>query len=994
MFVGQKWKMLDNQITDACNEAQDNVKYLYSLEKFCEPLYRCDPTEMGSHIPSLMFAIRMIYSTSRYYNTTERATALLVKVIACQCFLKFFSTTSYYPFRVTNQMVTACKAFLNKDGPVWHQAKSDMIDKMNVCLKLYKTYYECFQETRKLMKESPDEDTFGCSEMYIFGKFETFQERLEKEKPPPVHPTEIRTSISPSSAVELQHDKRSSRIEGIELYSVKFAQMFKKILTKKYDVLNHRNRDFDSDYVDFKRTVSNIEAELRSFLSDCLARVPNIYEALRLLARWCHKSKYRNYVPTNPQSSRAYCIRRQAVCLLSFVTVLFRRFEKLQLSCLKLEKWYMNVVEMLQEEIGRLRDMYNEERHDPPLPRNMPPVAGRIYWIRQLYKRIEEPMNTLKTKGDVLLSSKSVKCIKMYNALAQCLVHYEIIYHNAWCELVSQVRIALSRPVLLKNPRTFRYSVNFDLYIVEVIRETEYMWKLDLKVPDVAQIVAFSKKKILFAFEQIKKLVAENDSIRSDIITIFVSMIRSQLFKMEKAFQPGLSVITWTSLKIPHFCENISSILHEVGTFVKEVNDLKAARIDEVLEEMSAMLLVWLPDEDAVSPPNFLAKNIALRQEIAGELESKSSTVEKAVIELINCFVSTIDCPEIQDEMFNWLDPMKANRIMGSQTRLNFLSDEAAFREVEKINQADLPLIVQDCMEMFSFFNQKNLEALVAATKNSLEALRKRVVQSRLGSSTNPEFVPELPIFSTYLVVKIPQIVVEPTLEDIQQHFAQGVTNIIDTHKSIILWGERAKEKPRTLPFVGSDEEVHEVKDSTKLQNYHRLVSEHKEVTRGMMILHGTILLLKPDVEAIRNGPSLINTFAYNPNELKKKEKNMTPLTYHVGEFPEKMKLALSVECAAWKHCLGRLLKTNYKEKLDEMVDFISDHGNILQRKIKDLDDVRLAMNCLEDVRENFIHIDMSLDLVEEMYATFTKFDVSVPRDDIERVDSLRSVLS
>nr|CAD7194915.1 unnamed protein product [Timema douglasi] len=612
--------MLDNQITDACNEAQDNVKYLYSLEKFCEPLYRCDPTEMGSHIPSLMFAIRMIYSTSRYYNTTERATALLVKV--------------------TNQMVTACKAFLNKDGPVWHQAKSDMIDKMNVCLKLYKTYYECFQETRKLMKESPDEDTFGCSEMYIFGKFETFQERLEK-------------IIDVLNTVITYSILQSSRIEGIELYSVKFAQMFKKILTKKYDVLNHRNRDFDSDYVEFKRTVSNIEAELRSFLSDCLARVPNIYEALRLLAR------------------------RQAVCLLSFVTVLFRRFEKLQLSCLKLEKWYMNVVEMLQEEIGRLRDMYNEERHDPPLPRNMPPVAGRIYWIRQMYKRIEEPMNTLKTKGDVLLSSKSVKCIKMYNALAQCLVHYEIIYHNAWCELVSQVRIALSRPVLLKNPRTFRYSVNFDPYIVEVIRETEYMWKLDLKVPDVAQIVAFSKKKIIFAFEQIKKLVAENDSIRSDIITIFVSMIRSQLFKMEKAFQPGLSVITWTSLKIPHFCENISSILHEVGTFVKEVNDLKAARIDEVLEEMSAMLLVWLPDEDAVSPPNFLAKNIALRQEIAGELESKSSTVEKAVIELINCFVSTIDCPEIQDEMFNWLDPMKANRIMGSQTRLNFLSDEA-----------------------------------------------------------------------------------------------------------------------------------------------------------------------------------------------------------------------------------------------------------------------------------------------------------------------------
>ena len=86
----RRWKEKDVQITEKANEAKDNVKYLFTLERFMEPLYSGDPEAVIDMLPALMNSIKMIHTIARYFNTTERMTKLFMKI--------------------TNQMITNCKA--------------------------------------------------------------------------------------------------------------------------------------------------------------------------------------------------------------------------------------------------------------------------------------------------------------------------------------------------------------------------------------------------------------------------------------------------------------------------------------------------------------------------------------------------------------------------------------------------------------------------------------------------------------------------------------------------------------------------------------------------------------------------------------------------------------------------------------------------------------------------------------------------------------------
>lgn len=214
----------------------------------------------------------------------------------------------------------------------------------------------------------------------------------------------------------------NSAIEKIDVFANKFSSFFYDITSKDYDPLNHRKPYFDSDYEQYKKNVAETIIELRNFFYNCVSETPNIAEALRVVARY--------HLP--------FIITTSRLCVLKCTY----RFQKLKFKELRIDRKYLELISLFQKEIEDIRDRYNEDRSNTPIPRNVPPIAGRILWIRQLFRRIETSMEIYKECKRVIIHDHMQRCIRIYNALITVFIHYEMIYHKAWydsSEIVSVI---------------------------------------------------------------------------------------------------------------------------------------------------------------------------------------------------------------------------------------------------------------------------------------------------------------------------------------------------------------------------------------------------------------------------------------------------------------------------------------------------------------------------------------------------------------------------
>jgi dynein heavy chain, axonemal len=860
----RRWKQIDMNITEAANEARDNVKYLATLERFIEPLYTETPGAILDTLPALVNAIKMIHTIARYYNTTERMTKLFSKI--------------------TNQMVNNCKRNVNgTDSPdaVWSKPPQELVLSLEASLQLNEVYQEQYRLVKDKLLTMPKGKQFDFNEQQIFGKFDNFCRRVIK-------------LVDLFSTIHQFQQLALHALEGMEPLVETFNGILEGFKAKSHDVLDFADQSFDHDYVEFNVQIAELETQLQQFINHSFDSITSIEASLNLL------KQFQNILQRES-------LRHD---LESKFTVIFHNYGL---------------------DLNTVQELYEKQRHSPPVPRNMPPVAGNIIWSRHLLKRIEEPMRKFESNPKVLATKESKKIVKSYNKVARTLVAFEYLWYQAWCKSIEQAKAGLQATLVIRHPETGRLFVNFDQEILQLVREAKCLDRMGIEIPDSAKMVLLQEERFKAHYNELNHALHEYGRVMDKIAPVVARLLTPHVMDLEALLKPSMVSLTWTSMNIDSFMVAFHGGLSRLEELINNINDIVENRIEKNLKLLTKFVMVDLPKREAFTLDSFVTRQQKHVAKMSEQQMGKNTEIENAVEDLVALVTAF---------------PLDAS------------SDGVSEDEVQALRAHYAHLLYR---------SQLN------STQKSLFAIKNRVASK--GGSSGFLFV-ERPFFEVDVQLAVPSVRLSPSMDDVQRAINRASLAVLRSAQKMYKWGQQSvPEEERATLFDDLGQDVAIVKVVLLLSGtMQRLKDEVKSV---LATFRKYDWLWKEDMELeysrfMRTNPS-IEDFEAELHKFMEVEAEIDAINpcQNIGALSlntHNLKLQLTSECRQWKVQYSDKVHQQAFTAMKELMEYMRVTNNHLSHKVDDLDSLRYLISVLKEVRERESTIEFEVNPILDMY--------------------------
>ena len=878
-----QWREIDVHITEAANEAKDNVKYLSTLERFFDALNGKEPRLIIDALPAMMNALKMIHTIARYFGTTERMTKLFMKI--------------------SNQMISCCKLSLVGKGSsdvIWGMDPAALIEKIEVCLQLNEEYQDTYRKTKEALMTTPKSRQFDFPEVQIFGKIDLFCRRLIK-------------LMDMVSTMQQFKALAAEKFDGLDPLLAAYNAIVRAFRLRGHDLLDFHSNFFDRDFVVFTAQMNELEVSLQMLIDRTFEHVGGIDKALELLKRY-------------QRVLNRETIRRD---LDSKMSVIFHNYGL---------------------ELNEVEAIYEKQKTDPPLARNMTPIAGNILWVRHLLRRIEDPMDNFRHNTTLLASRESKKIIKTYNKVARTLTAFEYLWYEAWCKSLDAAKAGLQATLIIKHLETGKLYVNFDRDILQLIREAKCLAKMDIKIPEEAKIVLLQEHNFKSYYDDLRFALSEYDRIVGLINPVTKEVVRPHLQQMEVKLRPGMFTLNWTSMNIESYKNNVMAGLIHLEELITKINDIVENRIQKKLIQISKSVIVNMPFERSVALDEFVNMQETAVKTKTMLLASKNLEIETAVDDLLHLVA------------------------------LNGGEGSASFQE--------------ELSKLHGHYNSLTYQAMRSCIRRSLNLLK---VRTTFRSTKNNQS----PFFEVDVQLSVPSVRLSPSLDDMQKAISRASVAVIGSASQMWLWGQGSaadSDRRSFFDFIGQDVEI--VKTvlllTGALQGTRNLVHEYlKHFSRYDW-------LWKDDKELaykrfVVKNPT-IDGFAQELNKFLAVEEEIANIEslHCIGALmlnTTNIKMQLRTECNLWKVLFSNKLHQKAKDATFQQHEYIRLTINKLNAEVDSLDTLRYKMSILAEIREKESTIVTELNPILDLYTMLNKYipDGIMDKDELEQKSTMHS---
>jgi dynein heavy chain len=533
----------DNEMKKLAQEtavAKDNSKFLNTLERQFKILQSGDLTNIEQCLSSLLNGLRLVFVISRHFKSEEKMSKLLNTIAGEIC--------ERVKRKVGIQQLL--KPVQNENYEKKLIESTEVIEKGMTVLRNWIDYYD--KTKTQLETEGGDRWDLPTTEIKtrpqnmidILGKFKKVTTQLQK----------LLNLLGPKlKAVTGNTDQ----IDHLVAQAIDLVRPFLNIT---YDVFTHTS-EFNSLYKNFTDSSEVVQKKATEMIEKTFENLRSSESGFEFLQKF--------------------------------------EVDSLEKVNENIQKCFIEVLNNYKKELNENRNIFKDNKEQPKLTKNKPPVAGAIAWKKSILKRIKAPMVLFHDQSQgrqglptsFMSSNEFKEVVADYKRLYDDLDKFQESEFERWKKKINDSTNDLLTKTILRKRDDGHFEVNLPPDFRILLNEAKYLDRMVSNVPKKILNIALQEEEYYKTIDKIEKMLREYNATINGLKDVERNVLSKNLENLKAKLEPGVSSYYLNSLGINDFIESCKSEIKQFNDKRNKVEE-KTRNIEDIIHTIEEAKII------------------------------------------------------------------------------------------------------------------------------------------------------------------------------------------------------------------------------------------------------------------------------------------------------------------------------------------------------------------------------------------------------------------